>query len=371
MKTDIALSMAAIAAIILLGLYFGSISGSSPVPASALQETGFSTDLIKSAIPLQLTPDTAPSLAPVQAEHSPETLFGRIAAGDTNAFKVSPAQIEDFLARNRTNAESLLAAFNLNGDQELLREAAHRYPSNAFVLVSLLGNNALPEQRRELLDQFKQIAPQNPLANYLSAGEDLKNRQPELALSELAAASAKNGFNDFTIERVQGLEELYLSAGHSPAEAKALATLGVQEPTLPALRDLAGDLSALERQYAAQGDSGSAQSIVKAGLSLAANIATAGTRSLASQMLGDSIERDFLTALDPNASYEFLSQPIGERLGQLQQERRAVVDGIQFYNDWLVTANEAQLVSYFDRMRLYGEAAALRWARTQTEQTGP
>src|SRR5947207_3800815 len=287
MRKTIALCAAALAATVLFGVYFGSKTCSGPLAATAQQEDQPSTDLTQSATPLQPAREKAPSLSTTEATSPPRTMLQRIVAEDTNVFKLSTEQIQAFLARNRTNAESLLAAFNLNGDPELLREAARRYPSNAFVLVSVLGNDALPEQRRELLEEFKQVSPENPLANYLSARENLKNQQPELVLSELAAASAKNGFNDFTIERVQGLEELYLSAGHSPAEAKALAMLGVQEPSLPPLRDLAGSLSAWERQSAAQGDSASVQSIARSGLGLAANITTAGPRSLATQMLGE------------------------------------------------------------------------------------
>jgi hypothetical protein len=279
---------------------------------------------------------------------------------------LSSDQIEAFLARNQTNAESLLAAFNVSGDKELLREAARKYPKDPFVLVSVLGNDAVPEQRQELLEQLKQVSPENPLANYFSAQEALKNQQPELALKEMAEASTKTGFTDFTRERAQGLEELYLSAGHSPSEAKALATLGVQEPGLPLLRDLAGSLSSLERQYEAGGDPASAELIAKSGLGLVANISSAGTRSLATQLLGDSLERDFLTPLNPNAPYSFLQQPAGEILTQLQQDRRAVINEMPFYNNWLATANDGQLVAYFDRMRLYGEAAALNWARTQS-----
>ncbi len=316
--------------------------------------------------PVQPTLEQNPSLAPIKALIPAKTLIERIAAGDTNAYHLSPEQVQAFLARNQTNGEALLAAFNVSGDLEFLREAARRYPKDPFVLASVLGSDALPEHRRELLDQFKQVSPDNPLANYFAAREDLRNKQPGQALKEMAEASSKSGFGDFTIERAQGLEELYLSAGHSPAEAKALATIGVQEPSLPALRDIAAGLSALERQYAAAGDTASAELIARQGLALSANIANAGTRSLATQLLADSVQRDFLTPLNPQGSYSFLQQPVSDRLMQLQQDRQSVLNGMQFYNNWLATANEAQLIPYFDRVRLYGEAAAMNWARTQT-----
>jgi len=307
--------------------------------------------------------------SPRDSETSPvdRNVLRQVAVGDTNVFKLSAEQIQTFLARNRTNADSLLAAFNVTADPGFLHEAARRYPSNAFVLASVLGNDVFPAQRREWIDRFKEVSSENALPNYLSARDYFQNQQPQRALQEIVDASAKSSFNDYTIDRTQGLEELYLSSGYSTAEAKALATMSVQEPELPMLRNLASDLSAMERQYTSTGDSASVAAIAKLGLGLAANIADAGARSLGTQMLGASLERDFLTGLDPSGTYDFLQQPISERLAQLRADRDAVLEESKLANNWLATASEPQLVSYFDRMKLYGEAAALQWARAQLD----
>jgi len=284
---------------------------------------------------------------------------------------VSSEQVQAFLARNQTNGEALLAAFNASGDLDFLREAERRYPKDPLVMAAVLGSEAMPEKRGELLDQLKQASPDNPLANYFAAREALKNQQPAEAFNEMLEASTKPRFTDFTLERAQGLEELYLSAGHSSSEAKALATMGVDEPSLPMLRDLASGLSALERKYAAGGDARSAELVAKQGLALSVNIANAGTRSLATQLLADSAERSFLSPLNPQGSYNFLSQTPQERLSQLGQDRQTVLNGMEFYDNWLRTASETQLIPYFDRVRLYGEASALNWARTQTGDPPP
>ncbi len=307
--------------------------------------------------------------APPATEISPpdHEVLRRVALGDTNVFRLSAEQIQRFLARNRTNADSLLAAFNVTADPEFLREAARRHPNNPWVISSVLGNDVFPDQRREWIERFKQVAGENPLPNYLSAREHLQNQQSQQALQETVDAAAKPGFNDYTLDRTQGLEELYLSSGYSPAEAKALATMGVQEPALPVLRDLANDLSKMERQYAAVSDSASVAMIARLGLGLAANISDAGARSLGTRLLGAALERDFLTGLDPSGAYDFLQQPIGERLTQLRADRTAALEESKLANQWMATANETQLVSYFDRMKLYGEVAALQWARTQMD----
>src|SRR5579859_369494 len=194
MRMFIGLFLAAVVAAILLSLCFRATPTGNPLAVATQQETGPPTRVEPSAIVAQPEVETRPTLSPRRAQLSAKTLRERIAAGDTNAFNLSAEQIQAFLSRNQTNAESLLAAFNVSGDLELLREAARRFPRDAFVLASVLGNDALPDQRRELLEQFKEVSPENPLANYLSAREDLKNQQPALALKEMAEAASKTGF---------------------------------------------------------------------------------------------------------------------------------------------------------------------------------
>ncbi len=319
--------------------------------------------------PTGVTPLTAPPVAPV--EPPPKTVLQRLVSHDTNVFKLSPAEVQKFLTRNASNAESLLAAFNVTSDKEHLREALRLHPTNALVLATALAVGVRPEERRELLEQFKQAAPENPLADYLSARDHLKNRQPVLALEDFRAASGKAALQDFTVERVQGLEEMYLGAGYSVAEAKALAMSSLQMPAFRHLRELGRDLSALQQEYVNAGDTASAEALTKMGLGLAAHVANGGAGTLLGQMIGGVLEREFLNGLDPAVSYDFLAQPAGERLAQLREQDRAIRASAQFYDQWIRSANDAQLVSYFDRMKLYGETAALQWARNQVTDETP
>jgi hypothetical protein len=300
-----------------------------------------------------------------------KTVLQRIADNDASVFKLSPEQVAAFLAKNGTNVESLVAAFNVTSDKELLREAARRFPENAFVLATVLANDVLPDQRRELIERLKEVSPENALANYLSARDYLKNQQADLALREFTEGSSKNGFQDFSVERIQGLEEIYLSASYSAAEAKALAMTSLKVPSVAELRELGREMSKLEGQYAAAGDAASAEMVARLGLSLAADITRGNANSLLSQIVGTVVEREFLSGLDPNASYDFLAQPVSERLAQLQAQNRSIREAAKFFDHWMQRANDAQLVSYFDRLKLYGEAAAIDWARNQLLEVAP
>jgi hypothetical protein len=322
-----------------------------------------------------LTPQIQPAARPSAALPSPKpgqsskTILQRAVEGDTSVFKLSTEQVDAFLAKS-TNAESLLAAFNINGDKELLRQAVQRFPDNPFVLAAALTHDASPEQRRELIEQLKRAAPDNPMANYLAARDYLKD-QPELALKELTEAASKNGFHDFTIERIQGLEDIYLHAGYTAVEAKALAMAGVQLKSIVQLRQLGGDISALQQRYAGAGDAASAEMLARVGLTLAADITQGTGNTFIGQMTGSRVEQELLRALDPNAPCDFIPQPISDRLAHLQAQDKSIREACQFFDQWMQTASNAQLIGFFDRLKLYGEPAAVTWARTQLLNTVP
>lgn len=333
-------------------------TGEPPIPAAADPSPRVTVPLSPSGLVV------APS-SPANALPPGKNFFHRVNQGDAGLFKLAPEQIQAHLERNRTNAESLLAAFNATSDKALLREAASRFPSNALVLSTVLAHDALPERRQELLEQFKRMAPDNSLPNYLAARDHARAGQTDLALAEFEDAGSKSGFQDYTVERIQGLEDLYLGAGYSPVEAKALAMASVQMPTLGQMRDLGRDLAAIEKQYVAGGDTTSAQALARMGVGMAGNLNGPNATSLLGQLVGNYIERGFLNGLDPSAPPDFLSQSIDDRMAQLRAQETSLRESAGFFDSWMESATDAQRVGYFDRLRLYGETAALDWAKVQ------
>jgi len=320
----------------------------------------------------QSQPAAKPSAALPSAKpgQSSKTILQRAVEGDANVFKLSPEQVQSFLAKG-TNVESLLAAFNVTGDKDLLRDALQRFPDSPFVLAAALTHDASPDQRRELIDRLKSVAPDNPMANYLAARDYLESQQPDLAVKELSDASSKNGFHDFTIERIQGLEDIYLDAGYTPAEAKALAMAGVQLKSIVQLRQLGGEISRLQQQYATAGNAASAEMLARIGLTLAADLSQGTGNTFIGQMSGSRVEQELLRTLDPNATYDFITQPINERLAHLETQDKSIREACQFFDQWTKTATEGQLISFFDRLKLYGEPAAVTWARLQAGNIAP
>ncbi len=305
---------------------------------------------------------SSPRSAP---EPEPLTIFQRIARNDTNVAKLPIEQVEAYLSQNHSNVESLITAYNVTGDKAYLRQALADSPTNSLALASAILMGADPEKRPEWIAQLKSSAPENSLGDYLSARENFKSTNYQSALADLGNAQSKSVFQDYALERLQGLEEIYMNSGHSAAEAKALAMVNIHLPHLKEMRDVGRDLSALEARYAEAGDANSAQALARMGLNIADTLAQSGAYSMLSQAVGIAIQKDLLRPLDPNQSYDFLPGPVKEQLTQLDAQKKELQSLGATFDQWIQVASEPQLVSYFDRMKLHGEAEALRWARTQ------
>jgi hypothetical protein len=288
----------------------------------------------------------------------------RLLSDDGEATRLPREVIDRWLASGRTNAEDLLAARQAGGGSEFLRMALTNFPNDPRVLFASTALDDGPEARRERLDRFKAAAPDNALADYLSAREHLKNGQPEQAMADLLAASGKSGFQDYTLDAIQNAEELFLQSGKTPAEAKALASSSVLLPHLAQFKGLAQEMANLQRQYVAAGDTVSAENLAALGLQLGQRLGTGeASHTLISQLVGIAVERIVLNPLNAEQNYDFLGGNVREHIEQLNARRAAVKQDTQLFDTWMRQATDADIVSYFDRFKIYGESSAMAWIR--------
>lgn len=344
-----------------------------PVPPRA---TGAPPASFRSAVASAPVPSAAPGTEPTRRE--PEAAPAGPALGrptnwlqrlqEDGAARLPRAVLERWQAGGHTNAEDLLAARQAGGGAEFLRQALTKFPNDPRVLFAATAADAElnggPEGRRERLDRFQAAAPENALADYLSAADHLKHGRPEQALADLLAASAKTRFDDYVLDAMQNAEDLYLEAGKTPLEAKVLGGSTALLPHLAQLKGLAQNMASLQSQYLAAGDTASAQNLAEMGLRLGQHLTDGdGSRFLINQLVGVAIERLVLAPLDPQQTYDFLQDTPGHRLEQLQARRAASKEMNQFAEQWSQTASEPELLSFFDRTKIYGDAEAMAWLR--------
>jgi hypothetical protein len=80
--------------------------------------------------------------------------------------------------------------------------------------------------------------------------------------------------------------------------------------------------------------------------------------------VGIAIERKILGSMDPNRVLDNAGQTVQNRLDALNQRKAAIKAISGPSGDVLPTLSEPDLVSYFDRIKLFGETAAAEWLLT-------
>jgi hypothetical protein len=293
---------------------------------------------------------------------------------ETEDAEIEPAllpreKVEEFLARKGRNAADLLSAYHTLKDTKYLLEAAAKFPDDPQVQLSVLTKNLFPAERRQWLDRFKASSPDNALANYLSARDYFKNGQDEAGLQELKQAGQQKRFQDFSTEARINEEELQMSAGKTVLEARQSSggwadnLLG----NMASLKSLSQEISRLQKQFAAAGQTQESLQMIEAGLDVVERIAPPeGARFQISQLVAWAIEASLLRGLEPDRSFDFLGGGTPQsRVEEIRAEKMALKKLNDFVREATPRMTEAEQLSFLERQRIYGEIPALRWFQNQ------
>ena len=276
--------------------------------------------------------------------------------------KLTAAQVESYLNANRRSAASLLAAYRTTEDPAMLQEAMQTYSTDPQVgFEAAIRKDAASVERRQWLDIFKQSAPENALADYLSALDHFKAGRTDQAVQDLIAASGKP-FQDYSQERVQADEEAYRAAGYPVADAKIVATSHLLLPQLAHVRDLSRSILDLASSYQQVGDESSRQAVLQMAVNLGRRYSDASAGALLiAQLVGINVERMALAEMDPTGAYGVNGQRVQDRINQLAQQRTAFRELGQQADPLWQTMSDQDWISYHNRSASFGEEAAMRW----------
>jgi hypothetical protein len=277
------------------------------------------------------------------------------------SLKLSADELADYLARNQTNAASLLVAFEASHDRGYLKRAAEAFPNDPFVQSKVLFHNVFPEERGEWIARLKQTAPENSLPHLLAAQELMKQGDATGALAEIVGGRGKK-LDDYTRETMAGMEEAYLLAGRSVAEAKALGGSEVLLPQLAPFKKLAMDLRDAADTYAQAGDDTSQAAILEGGWIIGSQLRESGHRgALLNELVGLAIENLTLHRWPETANASFLDRPVADQLNDNAELRQQVRTGTATWNEWLPRASESEVIAFYDRLHTFGERNAMEW----------
>lgn len=320
----------------------------------------------QTASPVQSVATASPNIAPARPLPAVTgNFFTRLQQGDVSLSTLPKEQADAFIQANRTNAESLLAAYQVTRDREYLRRAAEMYPNDPTVLIRAIAFDVTPENKREMIERLKAADPDNAIASYLSAGDHFKKNEMEAGLKDLSEAAGRKNFHDYVIEQSQTMEEIYLAAGHTPAEAKAL---GISSLELPHLREIVGvarGMQSLMDQYAQTGDAAAVSALAQKGLELASRFegVDQGGIMRMGEFLGWKMQQGFLNKLDPTQTYPFLNGDVATNLKTANDREAAMQADNGLVSAWLAQASDGEIIAYYDHIKVYGESPALQWLR--------
>jgi len=302
-----------------------------------------------------------PSLASANLPSTSTNAYGRLLAGGT-PLEVPADQLGDYLEKNRRSPTSLLAAFHATGDKAFLNEAMQAYPNDVRVAMSAVLEGGLSaEERQRWIAGFKQLAPENALANYLSAADYLKSGQTEQAMQELVTVAGKSGFQDYWFDACQNAEEAYRAAGYSEVDAKIAAT-SMRVPEFLEMRELDHNLANLAQTLVQAGNKEQAQAVVQSGLALGQFLTDRNAReSLGQYVMGLQIQQQFLGIMDPNSPLGGLGGTVQSQLDEISQRLQIFKDLTQTQNALLPTLADEDLINYADHFKVFGGVQTLNW----------
>ena len=322
------------------------------------------TSLPKHSVPPASSEPAAPALT--STTRSITNVLAQLRKGES--LPVTLEQLAAYLERNHRDAGSLLAAFQATRDRALLEEAISKYPDDPRVVYTAwFRSEPGPDDpeglkaRRQALDTLKQAAPDNSLANYLSAANYFKAGEPANAMAEMQAGASKVAFNDYTLDAIQNMTEAYMAAGYSEAESKAAAFSGALLPDLAELKQDGLQLAELAKSYQQAGDTASAQATLQMAQDLGRRLDDPNSMTLIQTLVGIAVQR---IALDASAGMPMdadVTQGVQNEIQTLVQRRQDIKTLVNGVEGWWQTATPEEIVLYYDRERSFGAQNALQW----------
>jgi hypothetical protein len=359
MRARLLITVALVLGVIAL-VYVAGRKSSGPVEASNLSATN--TSPAKTTFKKMARVSAADS-GEASAPGTSSNLFDRLVSGEVD-LELSTEQWAEYLRRYGTNAETLLATQK----KDYLKLAAELFPDDPRVQYAVLTRELFPEARREWLDRFKHSAPDNAVADYLSARDYLKAGDRENALKDLANAAGKSRFDDYTLGQVQDMEDAQLSAGRTLFEAKVAASSELLLPQMVMFKNLAQEIQTVQKEYIGAGDAASAEALAQMGRALAQQLTHGGgSHTILGELVGLAAERIVLSQLPPDSHPSFLNGTVQQRLDEMTALRQDIRSLATVFGEALNTLSEPEIISYFDRMKLQGEHKAMLWLQNRNK----
>jgi hypothetical protein len=288
-----------------------------------------------------------------------------------------------WLASRNRDAASLMAAWDLTGDESLLKEAAERFPDNPLVCQAMLNQlvktGAGPEEQEGWAEQFIAAVPDNPLGYYQRARLLAEKNDLPATMAAVEEALSKSGRPDhFEREHMMAIKEGVLAGGASVREA-CLASLNapIERANNTGLSFVAGRamrffMDRLEGMKS-EGKEEGTQALGELGLRMMEQVRLSPAPSYTNELIVKGGKIVFLQAMDPETGIGDTGRTAAQEIERLriqQRNDRAQLDQFSKIEKEAANAPVGVVSRYTDIMMLEGAMAAIRYLTSEHEKGG-
>ncbi len=300
--------------------------------------------------------DEQPPLGPTTFDRMWKALTTDFKPGQPTGYEhpVTVDQLEPYLKLHGRDAESLVTAWQLTGDDALLAEVREKFPDDVRLLAAT-WNLGSEDEQAATLERWRKVDPENALVPGLLAAMAIKRGDSEKIGPLLAEAARRPHFETRESATQLSQREALMLAGKSPAEARILASTRVHAPT-SSLGGITPAVSqALESMVDSQSDE-AAKALALDAVGFADKMAdskSASEQGLARLLTTQALYRLPLARMHP-ASVEWVE-------AKLEEVRQQPAEGLAEPLE-LGRLTEAQAELYYQKMESEGTIPAMKWA---------
>lgn len=276
---------------------------------------------------------------------------------------------EKWLASRGRDAASLVAAWDITGEESLLDEAAEKFPNDPRVCMAMIARlRDSAEAAMPWIERLIAAEPLNPEGQYLKAWALRKQGDKAAAMEALRTALTMPTKRDSHLrDRILTVREAALASGAGIREA---ATIALSGPLQKApLYQIASTPILIAHELKAAKAAGDQERVLElAGLGLASVARINEEPWLIGDLVSRTMEKSILSELPPET--EIGSN--GETAGQLleaanarHEETGEFMKQADRFESIRAEASDAVISEYTDRHLLHGERAAMQWLLEQ------
>ncbi|MEM7011925.1 MAG: hypothetical protein AAF585_10625 [Verrucomicrobiota bacterium] len=276
--------------------------------------------------------------------------------------ELTDQQISDFVESRNANAASLIAAWDITGDEKWLRRAAEMHLDSPRVAVAmLLHHGASSENSGQWIDSLIRNDPDNAAGNLFAARAAMASGDHESAIAELTIMETANRTDFYTDSSRSMLLAAYRHAGHRGVAGEFFANMSVKLPSGEMIglnRDLADAMTVAHLS----GSEDEVLQLGEAGMAAASQtVCNDGTGYVLTQLIGISMQRKILHQLNEYDLVPGGPELVLNRLADLDQEVASIEQVSTQGNDLVPSMTEVEFGKYLRRFRAEGELGAMRW----------